>query len=177
MKSINFDEGYKEYALNGDEQRIVRVRLSDPNILGRIETAMSKVKEMTKKYKGRPDAAKLAEFDAEIKQLLNESFGSDICTPVFGGASVMTPTSDGNILIFSFFDAFMPVLKADIEAMKMTMKLKQSEPRPEVQKYLEPVTVKPVSKSIAALADPYAGLPDVSGYTPEQKRALMAKLL
>lgn len=177
MKSINFDEGYKKYILNDDEQRVIRIRLTDPNLLPRVEKAMEKVEELMKKYKARPDTNKLAKFDSEVKSLLNETFGTDICTPVFGGASVLTTTSDGELLIFSFFNAFLPTLKADMESAAMTAKLKQPEVRSEMQKYLEPVTVKPVSKQIAGLADPFAGLPDVSDLTPEQKRALMAKLI
>lgn len=181
MKSINFDEGYKEYALNDDESRVIRIRLTDPNLLSRIEKTMNKVNELIKKYRNRPvngdNITALTDFDSEVKGLLNETFGTDICTPIFGDASVLAPTSDGNMLIFSFFNAFMPILKADIEAAAMTAKLKEPEVRPEVQKYLEPVTVKSVSKPIAGLASPVAALPDVSGLTLEQKQALIAQLL
>lgn len=181
MKSINFDEGYKEYALNDDESRVIRVRISDPNLLSRVEKTMSQVNDLIKKYKNRPvngdNMTELTEFDSEVKGLLNETFGTDICTPIFGGASVLTPTADGDMLIFSFFNAFLPVLKSDMEAAAMTARLRKPEVRPEVQKYLDPVTVKPVSKPIAGLASPVSALPDVSGLTPEQKQALIAQLL
>ncbi|MDO4863467.1 MAG: hypothetical protein Q4A05_04780 [Ruminococcus sp.] len=177
MKSINFDEGYKEYAINNDEQRVIRIRLSDMNLLKRVETAMKETKELVGKYKKAPSAEELVQFDSEVREVINKAFGSDICTPVLGSASVLTLATNGKLLLFEFFDAFLPVIKADIEAAMMTAKLKQPEIRPEVSKYLDPVTVAPVSKPIAGMTKPFGELPDVSGLTPEQKRQLMAQLI
>lgn len=177
MKNISFDEGYREYKLNNDESRVIRVRLSDPNLMNRINKAMIQTNELIKKYKQRPDGAKLAEFDAEIKQIINDAFGSDVCTPAFGSASVITVLPDGKLLVSAFVEAFLPVLEADLKGIAATMRMKQAEVRPEVQKYLDPVTISPVSKPIAGLAQPVAPLPDVSQYTDEQKRELLAQLI
>ena len=46
MKSINFDEGYKNYAVNGDEKRIVRVRVTDINLLKRVEAALTEIESL-----------------------------------------------------------------------------------------------------------------------------------
>lgn len=173
MKSINFDEGYREYKINEDDQRIIRIRLTDPNLMKRVENAMKETQKLTEKYKGRSDAPDLAAFDIEVRQIINDAFGADVCTAALGEANVMTLTTGGKLLLFEFVDAFLPVLKTDMEAAAMTAKLKQPEVRPEVQRYIEPVTVKPV----AGLAQPFSGLPDVSGLTPEQKRQLIAQLI
>jgi hypothetical protein len=167
MKSINFDEGYREYKLNEDDSRVIRIRITDANLVSRIEKSMERTNELISKYKNRPNALQLAELDKDIRTILNDAFGSDICTPAFGTASLITPLSDGKLLLFSFFDAFLPVLKADMEAMKLTMKIKQPEVRPEVQKYLEPVTV-------ASMMNPV--LPDISRLTPEQREFLKQQL-
>lgn len=167
MKSINFDEGYREYKLNEDDSRVIRIRITDANLVSRIEKSMERTNELISKYKNRPNALQLAEFDSNVRTIINDAFGSDICTPAFGTASLMTPLPDGKLLLFSFFDAFLPVLKADMEAMKLTMKIKQPEVRPEVQKYLEPVTVAPMAKPV---------LPDISGLTPEQRELLKQML-
>lgn len=177
MKSINFDEGYKEYKINDDAQRTIRIRLTDPNLLNRINEAMEKTEQLTRKYKNRPSASELISLDKEVRAIVNDAFGTDVCTPVLGSSNVLTLSADEKFVLISFFYAFLPILKEDIEAAAMTMKLRQPEIRPEVNKYLEPVTVAPVSKPIAALSAPFDdGLPDVSRYTPEQKAALLAKL-
>ena len=160
MKSINFDEGYREYKLNEDDSRVIRIRITDANLYSRIEKAMERTNELISKYKTRP-------FDSNVRTIINDAFGSDICTPAFGTASLMTPLPDGKLLLFSFFDAFLPVLKADVDALKMTMKIKQPEVRPEVQKYIEPVTVAPMMNPV---------FPDISRLTPEQREFLKQQL-
>jgi hypothetical protein len=151
MKSISFDEGYREYKLNGDDSRVIRIQITDPNLYSRIEKGMEKAESLIGKYKNTDSYEKLAQFDKEVKAILNEAFGTDICTPAFGSASVLTPTSDGStLLIYAFFEAFMPALKEDIESMKASM---AQEVRPEVKKYL-----------------------DVSVLTEEEKQALREQL-
>lgn len=167
MKSINFDEGYREYKLNEDDSRVIRIRITDANLYSRIEKSMERTNELISKYKNRPNALQLAELDKDIRTILNDAFGSDICTPAFGTASLLTPLPDGELLLFSFFNAFLPVLKADMDALKMTMKIKQPEVRPEVQRYIEPVTVAPMSEPV---------LPDISKLTPEQRAFLKQRL-
>ena len=151
MKSINFDEGYKKFIINGDESRFIRIRLSDPNLMYRIDNIDDKIQELKEKYKGATDSKALAEFDRVLKALLNETFGTDVCTPVFGDASVLTfiPGTD-KLILSGFLEAFLPIIKQEIENMAAAL-------RPEVQKYIEPEF-------------------DVDSLSPEQKQALLAKL-
>lgn len=174
MKSINFDEGYKEYAINNDPSRVIKIRVADIGLLDRVKKASADMEKLFAKYKNAPDLDEMSAFDKEFRELLNTAFGSDICTPVFGNSSVMSLTSSGNYLFSEFMNAFLPVLEADIKAAVMTQKINAPEIRPEVKKYVDAPTVKP----LAGLAKPYGEqLPDVSGLTAEQKKALLAQLL
>lgn len=174
MKSINFDEGYKNYAVNGDEKRIIRVRVTDINLLKRVEAALTEVESLKEKYSGRPDKKTLLDFDRNVRDLIDKAFDSEICAPAFGDANICAPVSGGKLLFESFFEAFMPVLKADLSAAVMNKKVRQSELRPEVQKYIADTETAPV----AGLAEPYkSALPDVSRLTPDEKRALIAQLI
>ena len=50
MQSIDFNSGnYKEYAINGDENRVIRINVSDVGIITRIQDAMSKADISQKK--------------------------------------------------------------------------------------------------------------------------------
>lgn len=174
MKSITFDEGYSEYMIADDPNRVIRLRLGDPGLLKRIRAAMQETDKLLKKYKAMPDEEALAEFDKEFRGIINKAFAADICTPVFGDSSVLALTSSGEFLFTAFFDAFLPQLEADLKAKAMTAKVNAPEPRSEVKKYLDAPTVKPV----AGLAKPYGEeLPDVSNLTPEKKKQLLALLL
>lgn len=176
MKNISFDEGYREYKLNNDDDRIIRIRLSDPNLYSRIQTSMDRINELAEKYKGKGSPELIPELNADVRNFINEAFGSDICTPAFGSASPFTILPDGSFLFMAFFDAFLPVLEQDMKAVTASIRA-AAKVRPEVQKYLEPVAVAPISRPIAGLSKPFSALPDVSGLTVEQKRQLIAQLI
>lgn len=174
MKSINFDEGYSEYMIADDPDRVIRLRLGDPGLLKRIRAAMQQTDKLLEKYKKMPNKEALAEFDKEFRELINTAFAADICTPAFGDSSALALTSSGEFVFTAFFDALFPQLEADLKAKAMTAKIKAPEVRPEVKNYLDAPTVKPV----AGLAKPYGGgLPDVGDLSPEQKKQLLALLL
>ena len=153
MQKIEFDEGYRTYQI-GDSDRIIKIRL-DPDLMTRIKAAESRISDMEDRLKNAaPD--ELTALSDEIKDIFNSAFGTDVCTPAFDGASVFTLTGGGKMLFQSFFEAFIPVLTKDIEAIGKA----QSEPRPEVQKYMK--------KEMPAL--------DISKLPPE-KLALLEQLL
>ena len=90
-----------------------------------------------------------------------------------GDNSLFSENSDGKRLITAFADAFFPVLESRLSKLAANKQAKQAKPtvRPEVVgKYL--------STPIAGLTQPYgSGIPDVSGLTSEQKKALALQLL
>ncbi|MBQ8298025.1 MAG: hypothetical protein IJX77_09620 [Ruminococcus sp.] len=175
MKSINFSTGIREYKINEDESRVIRINLSDLNMGSRIEEMKEKINALDQKYGSikKPTSKQLAEMDSSIRSIIDYAFGTDVCTPAFGEVNVMSPV-EGTPLFRKFFEAFLPALKADVNAMK----IKKPEIRPEVQKYLEKPQISSV-QPIAALAQPCsqpAGI-DISSLTKEQKTALLAQLI
>lgn len=145
----------------------VRIAVS-PSMIGSMKNASAKAEELMKKLSDiTPE--EIVPAEAEMRSLLNEAFGTDICTPAFGSDSMFTVTKSGKYLFEEFFDAFMPELEKDIRAMQ----IKTPELRSEVKKYIS----SPV-KPIAGLSQPYSGgLPDVSRLSPEQKKQLAMQLL
>lgn len=174
MKSINFDEGYKTYAVNGDESRVIKIRISDFNLLKRVESAMTEIESLKNKYNGKLSENTMIEFDSSVRKIIDKAFDSDICANAFGSANICTVVNGGKLLFESFFEAFIPLLKSDLNAAVMNKKVRQPELRPEVQKYIADTETAP----IAGLAEPYKpSLPDVSRLTPDEKRALIAQLI
>ena len=51
MQSISFDEGYKEFAINNDENRVIRFNPKDFGILTRMEDTLSDFEALEKKLK------------------------------------------------------------------------------------------------------------------------------
>lgn len=54
MQSIDFNSGnYKEYAINGDENRVISINVSDVGIITRIQDAMSKADNIAEEVSER----------------------------------------------------------------------------------------------------------------------------
>ena len=69
MQSINFNSGnYKEYAINGDENRVIRINVSDVGIITRIQDAMSNAdniaEEVSEREKNEDRTQLLKEYDS-----------------------------------------------------------------------------------------------------------------
>lgn len=170
MKSINFRTGFKEYAINGNEDNPIRINVTDINLKKRIDAAESKFNEIAARFGDKaPSIDEAIEADAEIRKILADVFGTDICTAAFGDMNCFSLV-DGEPVVVAFLKAFMPVVKADIEA---AVPKNTHEVRPEVKKYIEPV--KPAVKPIAGLAQPYNV--DIGTLTKEQKAEIIAQLL
>lgn len=93
MADIRFETGLKEFNING----AVTVRFSptDMNFIEKVYGAMENIDKRQEKYREEiqnlEDAAvfNLARrVDEEAREEINAVFGSDICTPVFGGLSL-----------------------------------------------------------------------------------------
>lgn len=128
METLKFDEGFREYDINGDKSRIVRFRV-DPNLKERIEKTMADIEQLREKY-GNMKGDDLYKAGVEFREIINEAFDSDICTPAFGNASPFAIVSGGKMLYEAFLEALLPALEKEFKAV-------QTKSRPEVQKYLE----------------------------------------
>lgn len=87
MQSIDFNSGnYKEYAINGDENRVIRINVSDVGIITRIQDAMSKAdniaEEVSEREKNEDRTQLLKEYDQRAREMVNDIFNR--C--VYGGA-------------------------------------------------------------------------------------------
>ena len=89
MQSINFDDGFKIFDINGDPDRTIRINTSDIGILERLENSIDTFNGLAEKAKStekRQDNKKyafLGEIDKNIKEQINYVFGSDVSTPAF----------------------------------------------------------------------------------------------
>ncbi|MDE5854208.1 MAG: hypothetical protein K2H19_04005 [Ruminococcus sp.] len=123
MKSINFKTSFKEYTVNGDESKVVRIKLN-PDMLNKIHNAMSEIDH----FSDGINENNITEMGRKLCEIINNAFGTDICTPAFDGENPFSVVDGGKFLFESFFEAFMPVFEADMKSLEI---------RPEVKKYLE----------------------------------------
>ena len=175
MKSIQFSTGVREYAINGDESNVIRINIADMNLPSRMKAVDKKLDELSAEFGEQPVTPETAaEFDTRLRAIMNEAFGTDICTPAFGSMNCMTPVdAEGTPLWQAFFRAFMAQIREDIAAMRSQQPAVPTV-SPKVQQYVSSAPT-PAVHPVVGMSNPNSL--DISALTPEQKHRLIAALL
>lgn len=175
MKSINFETGnYKEYVINGDESNTIKLDVSDVGLLSRFKTAMAEIEEyqeeLNKMENPREDI--FEQMDKKAREIVNKAFDCDVCTKAFGSKNCFSVASNGKLILINFLEAFIPIVTEDFGEKAAAQK---SQLEAKAEKYIAPVVNKAPT---AGLAHPYGNnIPDVSGLSAKEKRALIAQLI
>ena len=132
MQSLNFDDGLKSFAINGDESRVIRFNPGDPDLIIRYNEAKKmlqsantgKLAEIKLDGNGNlqkdadggfEDAAQaLEETNGVIREALKLIFNADVYDTVFAGCSPFAGTKDGRFVFEAFMDAVKPILESGI---------------------------------------------------------------
>ncbi len=129
MQNINIDDGYKEFSINNDPDRVVRFNPGDVGILERINTAY---KEINKYKDNMPEdiqldvqgdavseleqaSAVVSEFRRFICEQIDYIFNSSVSEVVFGNQSPLSSIK-GVPLYERFLNAVIPVIQKEIAA-------------------------------------------------------------
>lgn len=161
MKSINYGTGYKTYALNGDENNVIKINVSDINILKRAKEVQSFIDSLGDI---QPTPEKLTELDAVLREKIDYVFGSDVSEAAFGATNCFSLLDDGRFLFQAFLEALLPVIADDIK--KSGAKISGN-----AQKYIKKSPKKPLS-AVQKASDKI----DLNNLTEEQKALLSAVL-
>lgn len=146
MQSINFDTGYKTYAVNGDERNVVRINVADLGIKARMKEMYARIGALESEYRNvdEPTAEHYAEVDKKIKAEINYAIGTDVCTPAFGLLNCLTILPDsGKSVAQSFLEALTPIIQKDVD--EYVEKIKKFD-KNKMNKYLEPPTKSDIEK-------------------------------
>lgn len=166
MQSINFSTGYKEYAINGDDSKTIRVNISDLNIPARVDEVQNFFENLADKFKeeDRQIAADdLSELDKQLRDKINYAFGSDVCTNAFGTVNCLSPLSDGKMLAEAFLEQLIPVVEADMKAAAQAHAV-----------HIKSRAEEYIAAAKNAPADPQnSRLTDITEITKEQKDAIL----
>lgn len=128
MQNLNFDDGYKEFSINNDPNRVIRFNPSDFSIIERIKTAYDEIDKATKidddielKSDGTPveELGKAAEIvkgiNDTIKNQIDYIFNSTVSDMVFGKQSPLSMVK-GVPLWERFLNVIIPVIQKEVKA-------------------------------------------------------------
>lgn len=125
VRSINFDDGIKEYTINGDENRKLKINMNDIGLIDRIERSirmMQKEVQDIKDVELSPDGtAELEEYAKPIREL-NRIMRKEFDAVFYPGASNIVfgkqnplSTVGGVSLYERFMKAFLDVVKPEMQ--------------------------------------------------------------
>ena len=152
--NISFEEGYKEFTINNDPKRILRVNVGDIGLIDRMEKSIKEMKEKVNeigdiKIDDNGDAASALEEEAEAVRKINSIMRKSFDSIFYPGASNIVFGKQnpvalvGGITIYErFLEAFTKTVQPFLEA-----EAKQSEER--VNKYKEQYDKTAAFKDVA----------------------------
>lgn len=127
MNNLIIDEGFKEFKINGDENRIVRFNPADFSILERINEVYKRLENapiLKENIRIKNDGSALESLSecAEtvkkandyIKECIDYLFASKVSDVVFGNQSPLSSVK-GIPFYERFLSAVIPVIKNEIE--------------------------------------------------------------
>ncbi len=121
MNNLNFDTGYKEYSINGDESKVIRIDTTDYALFDRIQKVSKNIDKLSENYRNTKvetdeQANELfVKVDKDIREQINKIFGYDVSSVVFGITNCMSITKSGHMLFENFLNALIPVIKNDMQ--------------------------------------------------------------
>lgn len=169
MTNISFSTGtYKEYQLNGKET--IRVNVSDPGIIDRIQGSITKIDELKTKY-SELTTDNVGKLDREIRTMIDDVLACPgAADKAFGDISCLT-IADGKPIFMSFLSALLEQLKKDItstlEAQKVQLSSLDNE---RTHKYIKPIT-KPITVTPASQTVPLSAL------SQEERERLLREMM
>lgn len=142
MKSLNFNDGYKEFMINEDPKRVIRINPADMEILARFDEAVKEIEaaqnDIQSDVELKTDGDPLSQLEQAgevvrkltelIKGQINYIFNADVADVIFGNQSPMSLVG-GAPLYEQFFEAVIPEIAETLKEER-----KKSEER--VSKYV-----------------------------------------
>ena len=140
MPNLVFDRGYKEYTINGDDTKTIKIYTSDWNVLDRLSKVRDSIAGKVKELGDLPENSgfdetmeKLSSVEREVRAELDKAFGTPVCENVFGDMNCLS-FAGGQPVVLNFLEAIIPEIrkgfeeeqkKADAKLSKYTAAAKQ----------------------------------------------------
>lgn len=117
MQSISFDEGYKELAINNDENRVIRFNPKDFGILTRMEDTLSDFEALEKKLKDGNEEEftnNLREAEKVVHEKIDSIFNANVHDIIFNHQSPISLVG-GEFLFMRVIEALVPIVEKEVK--------------------------------------------------------------
>ena len=117
MQSISFDEGYKEFAINNDENRVIRFNPKDFGILTRMEDTLSDFEALEKKLKDGNEEEftnNLREAEKVVHEKIDSIYNANVHDIIFNHQSPISLVG-GEFLFMRVIEALVPIVEKEVK--------------------------------------------------------------
>ena len=117
MQSISFDEGYKEFAINNDENRVIRFNPKDFGILTRMEDTLSDFEALEKKLKDGNEEEftnNLREAEKVVHEKIDSIFNANVHDIIFNHQSPISLVGV-EFLFMRVIEALIPIVEKEVK--------------------------------------------------------------
>lgn len=114
--NLSFNDGLKEYIINNDPDRVIRINPADVGILKRLQAAQTDIDALRDKYSNADNTADaLAECDRALRDIIDNVFGAKIADTVFGSTNCLS-IAGGASVYENFLNAIVPEIESTVKA-------------------------------------------------------------
>lgn len=124
MENLQFNDGLKRLAINGDESRIITINPTDISIVKRYNEVIPQLDELSEKYKEIPQektVEAVSELDRKAREFIDYIIGAAVSDTVFGTANCLS-YAGGQTIFENFLTAYMdymtPAIKSEYDRSK-----------------------------------------------------------
>lgn len=194
---LEFDDGYKTIELNNDPNKVIRFNPTDAKFIKKISNVDETIDKINKKYGNidinsiselqnlnseNPEFEKIKlasknmeELEKSMREFINDIFGYDVCSIVFGDDWCISPAG-GQPMYINFLDCIAKYIIAESEKLKGEKQAKTINiDTAKTDKYINPIVG--VSSTVPITKSPTATIPDISKLTAEQKAAMFDEMM
>lgn len=113
MQSLNFEDGLKHLAINGDENRIIVVNPTDVGIVARYREKLPEIEKLSEET---GNSEKISDIlDKKVREFVDYIIGSPVSEIVFGKTNCLS-MAGGQTIFENFLTAYMEYMKPEIQA-------------------------------------------------------------
>ena len=122
MRSLKINNGIKEFAINDDENKVLKRNTTDIQIAQRLKQSEKELNQIAEECKNIGESMSEDEaidlfdkYDKKVKTTLDYIFNANVSEVVFGNMNCLS-ICDGKPMFQNFIDAIMPEIETDIQA-------------------------------------------------------------
>lgn len=119
MQSLNFKTPLKTYAINDDENAVIKINTTDFGLIDRLKNLVEHTGKIADKYKAMSEDKLnidvFIDFDKDIRKEIDYVLGEGVSQSAFGNVNCLSICDDGSMIFENFLNCVVPVILNDVQ--------------------------------------------------------------